>query len=78
MKLKRKKLGLKFLYNLKSNSLYIDTLNTLDNNKDDNYEENERSIRPTGVHLRRLEQRYVRTVGDRRDEADTTIPVFDK
>ena len=25
-----------------------------------NYEENERSIKPTGVHMRRLEQRYMR------------------
>ena len=59
LKLRRNELGLRFLYKLKSNSSYIDTLNTLDNNQDQNYEENERAIKPTGVYLRRLEQRYM-------------------
>ena len=27
--------------------------------EDENYKENERSIKPTGVYLRRLEQRYM-------------------
>ena len=31
----------------------------MDNREDQNYEENERSIKPTGVYLRRLEQRYI-------------------
>ena len=31
----------------------------LDNSEDQNYEENERLIKPTGVFLRRLEQRYM-------------------
>ena len=39
----------RFLYKLKSNSSYIETLNTLDNNEDQNYEENESPIKPTGV-----------------------------
>ena len=33
------------------------------NNEDQNYEENERTIKPTRVYLRRLEQRYGRTKG---------------
>ena len=59
LELRRNKLGLRFLYKLKSNSSYIETLNTLDDNEDQNYKENERSIKPTGVYLRRLEQRYM-------------------
>ena len=31
----------------------------MDNNEDQNYEGNERSIKPTGVYLRRLEQKYI-------------------
>ena len=31
----------------------------MDDGKNQNYEENERSIKPTGVYLRRLEQRYM-------------------
>ena len=47
------------MYKLKSNSSYIETLNTLDDDEDQNYKENERSIKPTGVYLRRLEQSYM-------------------
>ena len=47
------------MYKLKSNSSYIDTLNTLNNNEDQNYDENEIPIKPTGMYLRRLEQRYM-------------------
>ena len=36
----------------------MDTINTLDKNEDQNYEEI-RSIKPTGVNLRRLEQKYM-------------------
>ena len=59
LELKRNKLGLRFLNKLKSNTSYIETLNTLDNSEDQNYEENERSIKPMGVYLRKLEQRYI-------------------
>ena len=31
----------------------------MNDREDQNYEENERSIKPTGVYLRRLEQRYM-------------------
>ena len=59
LELGRNELGLIFLYKLKSSTSYIETLNTLDNSEDQNYEENERSIKPTGVYLKRLEQRYI-------------------
>ena len=36
-----------------------------------------KSIEPTGVYLRRLEQRYMEE-GDRKDELDTTTPVVGK
>ena len=38
LELGRNELGLGFLYKLKINCSYIETLNTLDNNKDQNYE----------------------------------------
>ena len=59
LKLKRNELGLRFLYKLKINTSYIEIINTLDDSEDQNYEENERSIKPTGVYLRNLEQRYI-------------------
>ena len=59
LELRRNELELRFLHKLKTNSSYIETLNTLDNNKDQNYKENERSIKPTAVYLRRLEQKYM-------------------
>ena len=37
----------------------METLDTLDNSKDQNYEENERWIKPMGLYLRKLEQRYM-------------------
>ena len=37
----------------------MEKLNTLDDNEDQSYEENERSIKPKRVYLRRLEQRYM-------------------
>ena len=43
---------------LKINTSYIETL-TLNDKEDQNYEENERSIKPTDVYPRRLEQRYM-------------------
>ena len=55
LELRRNELGLSLLYKLKSNTSYIETLNTVDNSKDNNYEENERSIIPMGVYLRNLE-----------------------
>ena len=57
MELRRNELGLILLYKLKSNTSYIETLNKLNDKDNQNYEENERSIRLTGVYLRRLEQR---------------------
>ena len=42
LELRRNELELRYLYKLKSNPAYIHTLNTLENNVDQNYEENER------------------------------------
>ena len=47
------------MYRLTGNSTYADTLITLDNMEDHNYEENEKIIRPVGVHCRILEQKYM-------------------
>ena len=52
-------MGLRFLCKIKSNTSYIDTLNTLDDREGQNYEENEMSIKPTRVYLGRLEPRYM-------------------
>ena len=46
LELRMNELGLRFLYKLKSNISYIETRNTLDDREDQNYEENERSIKP--------------------------------
>ena len=59
LELRRKELGLRLLYKLKSNILYIDTLNTLDDSEDQNYEENDRSIKTMGLYQRKLKQRYM-------------------
>ena len=52
-------MGLRFLYKMWSKTKYTESLNTLDDREDQNYEENERSIKPSGVYLRKLEQRYM-------------------
>ena len=57
--LRRNELELRFLHKLKSNISYIETLNALDAREDQNKEENERLIKPTGLYLRRLKQRYM-------------------
>ena len=54
------KLKLRFLYRLRSNTTYIESLNTLDYREDQNYDENEGATEPTGVHLRKLEQGYMK------------------
>ena len=35
-------MGLRFMYKLKNNCSYVETLNTLDNNEDQNYEKKEK------------------------------------
>ena len=57
---KKKQIGTKIpVYKLKSNSSYRETVNTLDNNENQNCKENERSIKLTGVYLTKLEWRYI-------------------
>ena len=59
LELRRNKLGLRFLYKLKSNTSYIDTLNTPNDSDDQNYKENDKSIKLTGVYLKNWKQRYM-------------------
>ena len=53
-------LGLRFLYKLRSINAYTESLNTLGNREDQNYVGNERTTKPTGIHLRKLEQSYMK------------------
>ena len=50
---------LKFLYKLRSNTAYTESLNTLDDKNDQNYKKNKRANKSMEVYLRRLEQKYM-------------------
>ena len=52
-------IGLRLLYKLKSNTSYIRTLKTLDDSEDQIYVEKERSIKPTGVYIKKLKRRFM-------------------
>ena len=52
-------LGLRFLYKLRTNTSYKDTLKLLADSEDKNYKENERSIKIMGVYIRKLKQIYM-------------------
>ena len=41
---------------LRSSTTCTESLNTLNDREDQNYEKNKRATKPTGVHLRKLEQ----------------------
>ena len=57
---------------LKSSTSYINTLNTLPDNEEENYEENERKFsKQTYIDI------YI-TEEDRRDEPDTATPIVGK
>ena len=43
MELRRNELGLRFLYWMRSNTTYTESLDNLDDREDKNYEENERA-----------------------------------
>ena len=75
MELRRNKLGLRFLYRLRSNSTYTVSLNTLNDREDQNYGRNEGSTKPIGVHLRKLEQEYI---NEQREPPGTTTPMANK
>ena len=45
-------MGLRFLYKMWSKTKYTESLNTLDDREDQNYEENEGKTRLTGAHLK--------------------------
>ena len=60
MELRRNKLELRFLYRLKSNSTYTESLHTLDDREDQNYVSNKGATKQIGVHLRKLEKGYIK------------------
>ena len=60
LELRRNEFRLRFLYKLRSNTIYAESLNSLDDREGLNYEENKGATRPTEVHLRKLEQRYIK------------------
>ena len=53
--MRKNELGLRFLYKLKINLIYTESLITLDDSKDYNYENKERATRLIGVHFIILE-----------------------
>ena len=57
--LRRNKLGVRFIYKLKSNTSYTESLNKLGESNNKSYEENERATKPMEVNLRKVEQRYL-------------------
>ena len=68
--MRRNELGLRFLFKLRSNPKYLESLVILNNSEGYNYEENERATRPTREHFRILEQRYME---EHYDTISTTV-----
>ena len=62
------------LYKLRSNTTYTESVITLDNRKDQNYEESKKK-QPIGVHFRKLEQRYIKHQRGREEPPGRTTPV---
>ena len=76
---RRNKLGLRFLYRLRSNPTYNCTLITLDSTEDRNFEENGKITRPVGVHYRNIRGKiYGETKGDREEQYATTTTMDNK
>ena len=63
---------------IESNSIYTESLNTLDYRKDQNYEENKGATKPTGIQLSKLENIFERAEKGRREPPGTTAPVVIK
>ena len=57
-------MGVRLLYKLRSNTTYTKFLNTLENRKDQKYEENKAVTKPTEIHMRKLEQGYFKEQKD--------------
>ena len=55
LEVRRNELGLRFLYRLRSNTAYIESLGDRENQ---NYEENEGTTKPMRVHIGKLEQGF--------------------
>ena len=60
------------------NICYTEFLNDLDDWEDQNFEENKIAIKPTGVHLRKLEQWYMKVQGGEREPPCIIAPMFTK
>ena len=72
LELKSNELGLRFLYRI----TYTESLNTLNDREDQNYE---RTTKPTGVYLRKLEQRFMKEQREVEEKpSSTTTPIADK
>ena len=48
------------MYKLRRNTTYTESINTLNNREDQNFEENKGETRQTGVQLREMQQRYMK------------------
>ena len=57
--MRRNELGLRFLFKLRSNPTYTESLVTQDDKEDYNYKKNQRTTRPTEVHFRIRERKYM-------------------
>ena len=60
------------LYRLKNKTTYTESLNTLDDREDQNYEKIKGATKPTGVHLIKLEQGYIKKQRGERELPVTT------
>ena len=67
------------MYKLRNNNTYTESLNTLNDREDQNYEENEGSTKPTGVYLRKMEKEYMKEAErSEREPPGTTAPIVIK
>ena len=60
LELRMIELGFRFLYKIRKNTTYTESLNTQYGKENQNYEENKRATRPTVAHLRETKQRYMK------------------
>ena len=78
LELRSNELGLIFLYRLRNNATYTESLNTLDDRKNQNYKKNEGATKPKGIHLRKLEQEYMKEQRGGKTPPGTTTPMVNK
>ena len=61
-----------------SNTTYTESLNNLDDRENQNYEENKKATKSTGVHLRKLEKIYERSERNGREPPGTITLMANK